>query len=311
MKWGIIGLDFIAEEFMEKLNQLQAPYVVACEDTLQREMFQIKHKEIVCYEIIKELLLDSEVKVVYISSYLHEHKRQIHAALTYGKHVFCEKPMFANAQDAKEAFELARQKKLFLGEANTMFYMPLHHELQKHMDQIGKLKMIRAEFGSLKEENKDAAIYRKDMGGGALYDIGIYALTAVLMYLKGTIASVECFQKPHPYGVDERWLIMLKTDKQELAVIALSLRSKLDKRLILAGDKAYYEIMNYPRADQGNLVYPDMSKKLIQNGNTKEAVCYEILEVERCIQDNDVTNETMKITIQAMECMDQLKGVWL
>lgn len=311
MNWGIIGLDLIAEEFMEKLRELHRTYVVACEDQDQRQHFLKQNKAIKCYETIEELLQDPKVEVVYISTFLPQHQQQIVSSLSYGKHVFCEKPMFANAQDAKEAYQLAQQKGLFLGEANTIFYMPLHQKIKQQINQIGKLKMIRAEFGSLKAEDKKSFIYRKDMGGGALYDIGIYAITAVLTYLKGTITSMKYIEQPHPFGVDERWLILMETDAQELAEIMLSIRSKLDKRLILAGDLAYYEIMNYPRVDEAILVYPDMRNTMVHSGVSADAVRYEIEEVERCIQQQDRSNKTMNITIQAMECMDQLKGAGL
>ena len=71
-------------------------------------------------------------------------------------------------------------------EATTVFYMPLYKEISNVMQngRIGKLKMIRADFllAAWKEETEEASYLskKKDYGGGALLDIGIYALSAAL-----------------------------------------------------------------------------------------------------------------------------------
>ena len=84
----------------------------------------------------------------------------------------------------------------------------------------------------MKEEKEEAAIYRKDCGGGALLDIGIYALSAALQLMGTDIETVSTVGFDHPYGVDERWTILLKNTQQILACLDISIRSKLDKRLI-------------------------------------------------------------------------------
>lgn len=304
MKWGILGLDLIAYEFIEKLVKLNIPYAIYCEDqssTVMQENVRIYHD-------IEDLLANEDIDIVYISTYLNFHQVYIEKALAHGKHVFCEKPMFANKDDLLHAYHIAKEKALWIGEANTLFYMPLYARLKKELNKIGKIKMIRAEFGSLKKEDCSSAIYQKEMGGGALYDIGIYALTATLCYLKGNIKEVKAYHYDHKYHVDERWGILLKSDKQEIASILLSIRNKLDKRLVIAGDQAYIEISNYPRADKMKIVYPDMKTEIIEEGCTNDAVVYEIQMVENQIMNGLMNDENMLYTMKVMEIMDQLKG---
>lgn len=306
MKWAILGLDLIAAEVYEKLTELHKPCVLACEKKKQLQVFQKQYPKAITYSSFEEVLLDPEIEIVYISTFLNEHAKQIQQALAYGKHVFCEKPMFETAKDAKAAYRLAKEKGVFLGEANTLFYMPLYQALSKA--KLGKIKMIRAEFGSLKEENEESAIYQKAAGGGALYDIGIYALTAVLNFMEGAVKEVQWLQLLHPFGVDERWIILLTSEQQEIASIAISIRSKLEKRLLIAGENGYYEIENYPRANSASLIDPKGKKQQILLGDFMDAVSYELCQVEENIKANKDLTSTMKITIKVMEIMDLVKG---
>jgi CII-binding regulator of phage lambda lysogenization HflD len=92
-----------------------------------------------------------------------------------------------------------------------------------------------------------------------------------------------------------------------LANINLSIKSKLPKRLVIAGDQAYLEVYNYPRADNAKLIYPDGTSKQFKSGDTKKAVAYEIDEVENKIKNNELDNDTMVTTIKVMEIMDILR----
>lgn len=305
MKWGIIGLDLIADEFIKKLKKLNLCYEIYCEDQTHN---MSQKEDVKIYYKLEDLLKRQDIDIVYISTYLNLHQEYIEKALAYGKHVFCEKPMFRNKNDALRAYQIAKEKALWIGEANTLFYMPLYERLKGELYKIGKIKMIRAEFGSLKEEDCLSPIYQKELGGGALYDIGIYALTAVLNYMEGNVEEVKACHYQHKFDVDERWGILLKSDKQELASILLSIRNKLDKRFVIAGDQAYIEIMNYPRADKMKIIYPDMKTEIIEAGFTSDAVMYEIKTVEDQIAHGRIDNQNMLNTIKVMEIMDQLKG---
>lgn len=306
MNWGIIELDFIADDFANVLEERNQNYWVYSDDKEKLIEFNKQHPNSIIHTNYDELL--KEVDIIYISTYVNKHRELIEKAFEYNIHVFSEKCMFKNAADATWALNIAKEKQLFIGEANTLFYMPLYKELSNCIKegQLGNLKMIRAEFGSLKDEQSDYQLFDSKLGGGALYDIGIYALTAVMQYMQGEIVDISNFSKQHVNGVDEQWIISLKS-KSMLAGVNLSIKTKLSKRLVIAGDQAYLEIYNYPRGDNAKLVYPDGTEKQFNIGNTKNAVAYEIEEVENNIKNNNLNNDTMLITIKVMELMDALR----
>ena len=307
LRWSIWGLDLIAEEFASALEQKQLPYSIICEHDEQTATFIRKHENVHAYKNLDDMLADNSADIIYISSYGHRHFSCIMQCLEKGRHVLCEKSMFTNFEEAQEAFAYAEKQKLFLGEANTVFYMPLYKEISNVMQngRTGKLKMIRADFGSLKEETEEAAIYRKDYGGGALLDIGIYALSAALKLMGTDIETVSAIGFNHPYGVDERWTILLKNTQQILGCLDISIRSKLDKRLIIAGERAYIEIYDYHRGDHAVIVYPDGSKESITCGSTAQAVLYEIEKVQEYVCAG-CQDPNRFVTIEAMNIMKQI-----
>lgn len=303
--WGVVGTDLIGENFIETLiNTGRECRVAMCSHTHIKERF----KDVVFYDTLDELLEDKDITILYISTYVNQHKELIKKALAHGLHVIGEKPLFENAQDAKQAYTYAKCHNLLLGEANTLFYMPLYQRVKEEirLGHIGHLKMIRAEFGSLKEEERASAVMNPETGGGALYDIGIYALSAVMQFLGDDVELASC-NIVHPFKVDEGWSILLKNKQDQLASINLSIRCKLDKRLLIAGDEGFIEIMNYPRADAYDMVDPAMKHTTYKAGNSEDAVLYEIQQVETMLDKFCYDETAMSFTCNVMRIMDQLR----
>lgn len=96
-----------------------------------------------------------------------------------GKHVLCEKAITVNGQQLEELMSLAKEKQLVLMEAMTLFHMPLYAKLQQviRSNTLGPVKMINVTFGSLKEANPQNRFFNKELAGGAILDIGTYALS--------------------------------------------------------------------------------------------------------------------------------------
>lgn len=100
------------------------------------------------------------------------------------------------------------------------------------------------------------------------------------------------------------WNLVLKNDQDQIANINLSLRAKLPKRAIIAGDLAYLIIYDYNRADKAQLVYPDGRVQNIECGNTSSAVTYEILGAERAILTHSYSESQIDLTEQVTRLMD-------
>lgn len=120
-------------------------------------------------------------------------------ALNAGKHVLCEKAFTVNAAQAKVLFETAKAKNLFLMEAVWTRYFPLSIKVRELVKEglIGKVHRVSADlsFGNAKDDGTlefadEHRMVNLDIAGGALLDLGIYALTWVYQIL------YHCQDKP-------------------------------------------------------------------------------------------------------------------
>lgn len=306
--WGILGLGNIAREFAGAMSRLHPVYAVASRNREKAEAFRQQFGAAVSYGSYEELLSDPAVDIVYIATVNSQHYGNILDCLRHGKHVLCEKAIWGNHRELQEAYSLARERGLILAEAMTIFHMPLYQEIKSLIRQgvLGKIKLVEADFGSLKEDDPTNRFFSPQLGGGAMLDIGTYALSFVTFFLSGEISRVEHLMSRYPTGVDEMWNIGLKTSAGELGSVTMTFRAKLPKRGIIAGDKAYLSVMNYVRPQEATLVFPDGSTQTIRAGETARAMEYEILDLEKALSTGDYSLAYMEETSRVVGLMDQL-----
>ncbi|MCM3024991.1 Gfo/Idh/MocA family oxidoreductase [Weizmannia ginsengihumi] len=285
LNWAIMGLGEIANEFAQSLNQVHEIYAAASRNPERAYNFAKKHHIKNIYASYEELLSDENVDIVYIATVNSQHYQNIMQCLQHNKHVLCEKAIWHNKHDMKKAYAFAKKKNVFLGEAMTIYYMPLYKKIKEMITQgkLGKLKMIRADFGSLKDPDPANRFFSKELGGGALLDIGTYALSFVQYFLSRPATELNYVISKFQTGGDETWSIHVKNDEDEIGNVHLTFRAKLPKQGIIAGEKGYITVDNYPRANTAILVYPNGEKETIVAGKTEQAMVYEIQGVEKAI----------------------------
>jgi predicted dehydrogenase len=308
LNWGIIGLGNMAHEFAESMVQLKTIYAVASRDKGRAESFKDKYNAKRAFSSYEDLLKDEKVDIIYIATVNEEHYVNIMAALEKGKHVLCEKAIWGNYEDMQKAVSLAESNGLFLGEAMTIYHMPIFNRIKELINKghFGKVKFIEAELGSLKEDDPSNRFFSKELGGGAMLDIGTYALSFVVFFLTGKIIDIKSTMCTYPTGVDEMWGIVMKTDDKEIGSVNLTFRAKLPKRAIIAGEKAYVTIDNYVRAERATIVYPDGKEWVIEAGETAKALQYEIENIEKAIINKDFSQGYLDYTMKVVELMDKL-----
>lgn len=165
----------------------------------------------------ESLIDDPKVDVLYLPLPPALHFEAAMAALDAGKHVFLEKPLTLNGEEARILLERAQKRNLVVHE-NYMFLY--HHQWAKlkHVWQDlapGPLRLIRSSFCFPKRGPNDFR-YQKDLGGGALLDAGGYVARAALDLLEDPmVLSAEFFVDPQ-YGVDTYGAFTLSGAKGEL-----------------------------------------------------------------------------------------------
>lgn len=129
------------------------------------------------YGSYEELLADPEIEAIYNPLPNDQHVPWTLAAARAGKHVLCEKPFSMNAQEAEQLREVAGQVHIM-----EAFMVRFHPQWQRARELVrsgalGELRTVQAFFSYFNRQS-DNIRNRADVGGGALYDIGCYAVVA-------------------------------------------------------------------------------------------------------------------------------------
>ena len=126
----------------------------------------------------KKFLLNTSYKTVYISSITGNHYKNCIDALNYNKNIICEKPMGLNPKQVKNIYKLAKIKKLYVHEIFQYSFHPLFLKIKDILKSniLGNLINIESKY-TVPINDKKSFRFNKSLGGGSLYDIGIYPLS--------------------------------------------------------------------------------------------------------------------------------------
>lgn len=286
-KWATIGTGVIAQELVQALQGLGGNLYSVANRTYEKGLaFAERYGIEKVYREIDDVFADEAVDIIYISTPHNTHIDFLRKALATGKHVLCEKSITLNSAELAEAMQLAKEKGLVLAEAMTIYHMPLYRRLKAFLadGSLGPLKMIQMNFGSYKEYDMTNRFFSRHLAGGALLDIGVYALSFVRWFMSSCPHQIVSQVSLAPTGVDEQVGILLTNEAGEMATVSLTLHAKQPKRGLLAYEKGYIEIVDYPRGQRATITYTeDGRQEVIEVGDTKEALRYEVLDMERAV----------------------------
>ena len=313
INWAILGTGVVANEMAQALkNAGKKVYAVGNRTHEKAIAFAEKYGIEKVYDDFHEMFSDEEVDVIYITTPHNTHIDFMTEALSHGKHILCEKAITLNREELEKAEKLAKEKQVVLAEAMTIYHMPLHKKLRKMVADgtIGDVEMIQINFGSFKEYNMENRFFNPNLAGGALLDIGVYAISLARCYLKSKPSKVISMMRKAPSGVDEMSGIVMQNDEGQMVVISLSLHTKQPKRCNICGEKGYIEIYDYPRAEEAKIVYTESGEvETIKEGEMSRALQYEMEDMEKAITGND-EDILQDYTRDVMELMTDLRKEW-
>lgn len=314
LNWAVLGVGVIANEMAQALSKMgKQLYAVGNRTHEKAVSFANKYGIKKVYDRVEDMFLDENVDIIYITSPHNTHYPFMNAALRHGKHILVEKSITLNSRELDEMTALAKENHLILAEAMTIWHMPLYKKLWDMVEsgELGKVQMITVNFGSFKEYNMKNRFFNMNLAGGALLDIGVYALSIVRSFMKDTPKMVSSQWLPSPTGSDEQATILLKNTDSQMAAVALSMHSKQPKRAMISCEKGYIEIMEFPRASKAVFVDAETGeKKEYVAGETENALYYEMTDMEEAVRKGD--NSIMKLSFSqdVMNIMTNLRKDW-
>jgi predicted dehydrogenase len=188
LRWGVLGCaDIALRRLIPAMQAAPSCTVVAIGSReLARAQAAAAELEIPhAFGSYADVLASPDVDAIYIPLPNTLHAEWTIAAARAGKHVLCEKPMATTAADAEQMVAACRAAGVRFMEAFMYHSHPQHARVRELLaaQAIGPLRVMRSSFCVRMARPADDIRYQASLGGGALFDVGVYALDAVRWYL--------------------------------------------------------------------------------------------------------------------------------
>jgi D-xylose 1-dehydrogenase (NADP+, D-xylono-1,5-lactone-forming) len=170
------------------------------------------------------LLDDPNVDAVYIATPNDSHVELALRAAAAGKHVLCEKPIALNGAEAATLLEARDRYKVEITEALMVRYQPRWRAAREFVRQgrFGRVEVIHASFTVQIDDPEDIRL-KPELGGGALYDVGVYPITAARFLFEAEPVRAQCRLVRSTTGVDRTILGSLEFPDERYLMFSASL----------------------------------------------------------------------------------------
>lgn len=315
MKIGILGAGNIARNMANTLNAMDDAqfYAVGSRSMEKAEKFAKEYGAKKAYGSYEDLVSDPEVELVYVATPHSHHFEHAKLCIEHGKPVLCEKAFMANAKQAKEIFELAKEKNVFITEAIWTRYLPSRKMIDDVIasGEIGELTFVTANLGyDIKDVER---MQNPELAGGSLLDVGIYPLTFISMVLGNEIKEVVSTCTKTATGMDEQNAIILKYDNGVMAMAHSGMLAGTEQYGIVYGTKGYLIAENLNNVT-GIKVYTK-ERKLIRELSVPKQITgfeYQVRASMKAIREGRLECEEIphEESVIMMELMDRLRADW-
>ena len=315
LRWAVIGCGVIANQMAQSLKLAgRTLFGVANRTASKARVFAETYGIPRVYESFEDLYADPDIDAVYITTPHNTHITYLRGALAAGKHVLCEKAITLNSAELAEARAIAAAHNVVLMDATTVLHMPLYRDIRRRADagDFGSMNLVQLNFGSFKEYGDlTNRFYNRRLAGGAMLDIGVYALSVMRLAMDSQPTEVVSLGNTCETGVDVAAGIVCRNAQQQLGVVSLTLHSKQPKRAVISYDKCYIEIAEYPRADHATIVWTeDGRREEICAGTEAYALCYEVANLEAAAAGDLTAAAITDYAADVMELMTKLRADW-
>ncbi|MEP6843826.1 MAG: Gfo/Idh/MocA family oxidoreductase [Pseudolysinimonas sp.] len=245
LRWGVLSPGRIAADFVSTLhiNTDQRVLAVGSRSSERAQQFAREHGVPRSYGDYRQLVEDPDIDIVYVSSINSEHRALAELAIAAGKHVLIEKPMAVDAEDARSIATAARSAGVFAMEAMWSRYLPQTDVLLQLRDDgvFGELQQVSADFGANFGSNYVAPVFRPELGGGVLRDIGIYPVWFVRLML-GEPESIATHGVGIETGVDAQISAIFSYAHGAQAIVSATMFADTPTVAAINGSQARAEV---------------------------------------------------------------------
>lgn len=228
---GYYSTDLLAPALQQTKNCYLAGIVTGTPSKAEvwKKKYNIPDKNMYNYQNFDQIANNVDIDIVYVVLPPSMHEEYVVRAANAGKHVFCEKPMAITAKQCQSMIDACRKNKRSLAIGYRLQHEPNTQQWRKIVNQklLGKVQQLNCGAG-YQENRTDHWKQKKEMGGGVLYDMGVYSIQGARMGAGmepiAIVSAKTSTTRPEIYknGLDETTMATLEFPGGVLADIKTS-----------------------------------------------------------------------------------------
>lgn len=284
IRWGILGAGGIAAKFAEAVKNYTQSSVVAAASlsSLDRAKdFVAAHDAGDAYQSYTDLVARDDIDAVYVATTHNNHHVPAVLAIEAGKHVLVEKAFAQNSTQAESILSAAEKAGVFVMEAMWTRHLPHIYELRELIaaGEIGEVTAVISDHGQ--QLTHVPRMYRADLAGGSLLDLGVYPL-AFAHDVLGNPSTVTSIGQLTDAGVDNQVAMILDYPTAQ-ASLHTSMVSKSANTAQVIGTAGRVEIDGWFYTPTTLRVVRDDVTVREFDGRVPNGFQYQAAEVARCV----------------------------
>ena len=313
--WGIIGTGGIANAFARDIEYLDGHRIscVLSRTIANANNFISSLKNCNGYTDMNSFLNDDNLDAVYIATPNTLHSEQTVKALESKKPVLCEKPFAMNLKEVRSMVKTSKTNNTTLLEGMWTRYLPHIKKLKQILkeDTIGTVESIFACHGQNLKHSDNPRLWTKELGGGALLDLGVYVISFAHLIL-GKPKEIFATSVYTDVGIDAKTSMIFKYDNNAIANLSCSMYDTQPNRALISGSKGIIEINpTFYAPTTMSIKVTNEETIYIENNYKGHGLREQAKELERCVKNNLIESPKMKHSdsLEVMESMDKIRDL--
>jgi len=311
IRWGVLATGYIARKFVADMRALHDARVVAVgsRSAEAAQSFAQDWDIASVHGSWQGLANDPGVDIIYLATPHSHHHVVARLCLDAGKPLLVEKPITLDLAQAQDLVTTARERRLFLMEAMWTLTLPAIRRMRELVADgaIGPLATVHASFALPQEFEPQHRLRNPELGGGALLDLGVYAVHFAQSLL-GEPHQIRAWAALHPEGTDARTGVVLGFPHGEVATLYCGVAGEVGSATVVGA--------------KGRIEFPDgffnASRFVLhRNGSNPEVVAcepaglhYQAAEAGRCLRAGLLESELVPLrsTLAVMRTLDAVRA---
>lgn len=315
MNLAILGAGKIAHTMARTVKQMEDVnlYAVASRSMERAEAFAKEYGVEKAYGSYEEMLQDKNVDLVYIATPHSHHCEHMKLCADYGKPMLCEKAFTVTAKEAEEAIAYAKERNILVAEAMWVRYMPLTKTLKEILasGRIGEVIGLTANLGyAIMDKER---IFRPELGGGALLDLGVYTLNFATTVFGDDVKKIDSSVVKHDTGIDKKEFVNLTYENGEMAGLFNTAETVSDRKGVIYGTKGYIMVDNINNYEAFHIYNQQHElEETIERPEQITGFEYQVRACKRALEEGKLECEEMPHahTIKIMQIIEEVRKAW-